>query len=274
MKFDLCTKLHEKAPLVHCITNYVTVNDCANILLASGGSPIMADELEEAAEMTAICSGLVLNIGTLNARTVPSMLAAGKAARTMGHPVLLDPVGVGATRLRTDTAVRILEEVSPNVIRGNISEIKTLALGSTTTRGVDAAEADKVTEGNLDQVVAWAKALAEKTEAVIVITGAIDIAADREKAYIIRNGHPMMAAITGSGCMLSVYMGAAVCAKPEERTEACAQCLCAMGIAGERAYTKLQKMGGGNSTYRDLLIDEVYKMTDAVLEQEARYEVR
>ena len=274
MKFDLCAKLHESNPLVHCITNYVTVNDCANILLASGSSPIMADEPEEAAEMTAICSGLVLNIGTLNARTIPAMLSAGKKAHELGHPVLLDPVGAGATRLRTDTAIRILEEVRPDVIRGNISEIKTLALGSGATRGVDAAEADKVTEENLDPVVAWAKGLAEKTNAVIVITGAIDIAADSKKAYIIRNGHPVMASITGSGCMLSAYMGAAICAKADNKTEACAQCLCAMGVAGERAYAKLQKMDGGSSTYRDLLIDEVYKMTDAVLAQEAKYEVR
>jgi len=273
MKFDLCTKLHETTPLVHCITNYVTVNDCANILLASGGSPIMADEVQEAAEMTAICSGLVLNIGTLNARTIPAMLEAGKAAKALGHPILLDPVGAGATKLRTDTAVRILDEVRPNVIRGNISEIKTLALGSATTRGVDANDADKVTDDNLEQVIAWAKALAEKTGAVIVITGAIDIAASADKAYVIRNGHPMMANITGSGCMLSAYMTAAICAK-ENVLEACAQCLCAMGIAGEKAHTRMVQLDGGNSTFRNLLIDEIYKLTDDVLDKEARYEVR
>lgn len=273
MKFDLCTKLHESTPLVHCITNYVTVNDCANILLASGGSPIMADEPAEAAEMTAICSGLDINIGTLNSRTIPAMLEAGKAAKALGHPVLLDPVGAGATKLRTDTAVRILEEVHPTVVRGNISEIKTLALGSSTTRGVDANDADKVTDENLDQVITWAKALAEKTGAVIVITGAIDIAANAEKAYVVRNGHPMMANITGSGCMLSAYMTAAICTGGDA-LEACAQCLCAMGIAGERAYAKLQALEGGNSTFRNLLIDEVYKLTDAVLAEEAHYEAR
>ena len=274
MKFDLCTKLHETTPLVHCITNYVTVNDCANILLASGGSPIMADDLGEAAEITSICAGLVINIGTLNERTIPSMLAAGKAAKGLGHPVLLDPVGAGASRLRTETATRILDEVRPDVIRGNISEIKALALGSATTKGVDANEADKVTEENLDQVITWVRTLAQKTGAVIVITGAIDIAADAKTAYVIRNGCAMMGRITGSGCMLSAYMGAAVCAKADNKTEAAAQCLCAMGIAGEKAYAKLQKLDGGNSTYRDLLIDEVYKMTDDVLTQEACYEVR
>lgn len=274
MKFDLCAKLHESTPLVHCITNYVTVNDCANILLASGGSPIMADDLGEAAEITSICAGLVINLGTLNGQTISSMLAAGKAARGLGHPVLLDPVGAGASRLRTETAIRILDEVRPDVIRGNISEIKALALGSATTKGVDANEADKVTDENLEQVIAWAKVLSEKTGAIIVITGAIDIAADGDHAYVIRNGCAIMGRITGSGCMLSAYMGAAVCVKADDRTEAAAQCLCAMGIAGEKAHARMVQLNGGNSTFRDLLIDEVYKMTDDVLAQEARYEVR
>lgn len=274
MKIDLCEKLHQTTPLVHCITNYVTVNDCANILLASGGSPIMADDIEEAAEITSICSGLVINIGTLNQRTIPSMLAAGKQAKALGHPVLLDPVGAGASALRTETAIRIMDEVRPDVIRGNISEIKTLALGSSSTRGVDAAAADAVTEDNLDQVVAWARTLAEKTGAVIVITGAIDIAADAENAYVIRNGCAMMGRITGSGCMLSAFMGAAVCAKRDNMLEAAAQCLCAMGYAGELAEARRVQMDAGNSTFRDLLIDEIYKMDDRKLAEGAKYEAR
>lgn len=125
-------------PLVHNITNYVTVNDCANILLACGGSPIMADDMNEAADITAICGGLNINIGTLNERTIPSMYAAGRKAKELGHPVLLDPVGAGASAYRTETALGLLDEVKPDVIRGNISEIKTLAEGSGTTKGVDA----------------------------------------------------------------------------------------------------------------------------------------
>ena len=121
--------VHQKSPLIHNITNYVTVNDCANILLACGGSPIMADDLEDAVEITAICGGLNINIGTLNQRTVPVMFAAGKRANELGHPVVLDPVGAGASRLRTDTALGLLEKVRFSVIRGNISEMKTLALG-------------------------------------------------------------------------------------------------------------------------------------------------
>ena len=186
-------------PLIHNITNYVTVNDCANIVLACGASPIMADDKDEVAEITTICSGLNINIGTLNSRTIDSMLIAGKKANELGHPVVLDPVGAGASKLRTDTAMKLLEEVKFTVIRGNISEIKTLASGNGSTKGVDADVADKVTEENLDEVVAFAKAFARKTGAVIAITGAIDIVADAKKAYCIYNGEPMMSFCNDSG---------------------------------------------------------------------------
>lgn len=134
----IISSVAEKTPLIHCITNYVTVNDVANVLLACGGSPIMADDAEEAEEMTSICNGLVINIGTLNARTISSMVLAGKKANELGNIVVLDPVGAGATKLRTQTTLRLLEEVKFSVIRGNISEIKTVYQGSGTTKGVDA----------------------------------------------------------------------------------------------------------------------------------------
>ena len=124
-----------KCPLIHNITNYVTVNDCANMVLACSASPIMADDAAEVEEITAICGGLNINIGTLNSRTVTSMLLAGKKANQLGHPVVLDPVGAGASKLRTDTAFRLLREVKFTVIRGNISEVKTLASGAGTTKG-------------------------------------------------------------------------------------------------------------------------------------------
>ena len=204
--------LRSRSPLIHNITNYVTVNDCANMVLACGASPIMADDAAEVEEITAICGGLNINIGTLNSRTVTSMLLAGKKANQLGHPVVLDPVGAGASHLRTDTAFRLLREVQFTVIRGNISEIKTLASGAGTTKGVDADVADKVTEENLDSAVAFAKAFAARTGAVVAITGAIDIVADAQKAYCIRNGHPMMSAITGTGCQLSALTAAFVTA--------------------------------------------------------------
>ena len=160
-----------KCPLIHNITNYVTVNDCANIVLACGASPIMADDQAEAAEITSICNALNINIGTLNTRTIASMHLAGQRANELGHPVVLDPVGAGASKLRTDTAVSLLDGIRFSVVRGNISEIKTLALGSGTTKGVDADVADRATDENLDEVVAFAKAFAKKTGAVAAITG-------------------------------------------------------------------------------------------------------
>ena len=226
---NMFANVREKCPLIHNITNYVTVNDCANVLLACGGSPIMSDDKEEVAEITTICSGLNINIGTLNQRTIVSMLIAGKRANELSHPVVLDPVGAGASKLRTETAMQLLEEVKFAVIRGNISEIKTLALGSGTTKGVDADIADRVTEENLDDMVAFAKSFAEKTGAVIAITGAIDIVADDKKAYCIRNGHPMMASVTGTGCQLSAMTAAFVTANPEHPLEATAAAVSAMG---------------------------------------------
>ena len=185
----------------------------------------------------------------------------------------LDPVGAGASQLRTDTANRLLREVKFTVIRGNISEIKTLASGAGTTKGVDADMADKVTEENLDSAVAFAKAFAARTGAVVAITGAIDIVADAHKAYCIRNGHPMMSSITGTGCQLSALTAAFVTANPGQPLEAAAAAVCAMGLAGEIAHSRLSPLDG-NSTYRNYIIDAVYNMTPAQLEEGATYEVR
>ena len=258
-----------KCPLIHNITNYVTVNDCANIVLACGASPIMSDDQSEVEEITTICGGLNINIGTLNKRTIESMFLAGKRASALNHPAVLDPVGAGASKLRTETAQKLLEEVKFTVIRGNISEVKTLASGSGTTKGVDADVADKVSEENLDSAVAFAKAFAEKMGAVIAITGAIDIVADGKKAYCIRNGHPMMSSITGTGCQLS----AMTAAYPEHPLEAAAAAVCAMGLAGEIAHARLSAQDG-NSTYRNYIIDAIYNMTPEQLEEGAKYEVR
>lgn len=265
--------VREKSPIIHNITNYVTVNDCANIVLASGASPIMADDEEEVEEITSICSGLNINIGTLNKRTISSMLLAGKRANELNHPVVLDPVGVGASRLRTETALKLLKEVNFSVIRGNISEIKTLANGSGTTKGVDADAEDRVTEENLDKIVAFAKAFSEKIGAVVVITGAIDIVANSEKAYCIRNGHPMMSSVTGTGCQLSALTAAFISANPDNIFESAAAAVCAMGYAGEIAHERLNE-SDGNSSYRNYIIDAIYNMTPKMLKKGANYEVR
>ena len=233
----------------------------------------MADDPEDAVEITAICGGLNINIGTLNQRTIPAMRAAGRRSNELGHPVVLDPVGAGASRLRTDTAFQLMREVRFAVIRGNISEIRTLASGSGTTRGVDADAADKVTEENLDGAVAFAKEFARRTGAVAAITGAIDIVADGERAFCIRNGHPMMSAVTGTGCQLSALTAAFVTANPDTHLEAAAAAVCAMGLCGEIAHRRLTEQDG-NSSYRNYMIDAMYRLTPAALEKGARYEVR
>ena len=266
--------LRKNTPLVHNITNYVTVNDCANILLACGASPIMADDSEEVEDITSICSALNINIGTLNKNTIPSMFLAGKKANELKHPIILDPVGAGASRLRTETAQKLIDEIKFTVIRGNISEIKTLAMGNGTTKGVDADVADKVTEENLDSVIKFTKEFAKKTGAIIAITGVIDIVADDKKAYVLRNGNTMMGKITGSGCMLTAMTAAYIAANQDNSLEAVAASICAMGVCGERAFDKIQKKHGGNSTYRNYIIDEIYNLDGKTLEECARYEIR
>ena len=270
---NIFANVRAKSPLVHNITNYVTVNDCANIVLACGASPIMADDAAEVEDITSLCAGLNLNIGTLNSRTIPSMLLAGHTANRLGRPVVLDPVGAGASHLRTETALRLLREVKFTVIRGNISEIRTLAAGSGTTKGVDADTADKVTDETLDKTVAFAKAFAARTGAVVAVTGAIDIVADGERAFCIRNGHPMMSAVTGTGCQLSALTAAFVTANPGHPLEAAAAAVCAMGLAGDAAHSRLSRLDG-NATYRNYIIDAIFNMTPEQLEEGARYEMR
>lgn len=265
--------VRKNVPLVHNITNYVTVNDVANVLLACGGSPIMSDEPKDVEEITAICGGLNINIGTLNERSIQGMLLAGKKANELNHLVLLDPVGAGASKLRTGTAVKIMEEIRLDVIRGNISEIKTLALGSGTTKGVDADVADAVTEESLSEAVAFVKAFAKSSGSIIAITGAIDLVADAETCYVIRNGRPEMGKITGTGCQLSGMMTAFLVANPDNKLEAAAAAVSTMGLAGEIGYSYMQK-GDGNSTYRNRIIDAIYNMDGETLDQGAKFEIR
>lgn len=266
--------VRKTSPLVHCITNYVTVNDCANILLAAGASPIMSDDQGEVEEIVSLCGGLVINIGTLNRQTIPSMFLAGKKANALGKPVILDPVGAGASKLRTETAAELISEIKFSVIRGNISEIKALKYGSGSTKGVDADKNDAVTAETLDDTISFAKAFSKKTGAIIVITGAIDIATNGDNVYLVHNGHEMMSKITGSGCMLSALLGAFLAANPEKTLDAAASCLCAAGIAGETAYQKFLDGKSGNASFRSDLIDAVFQMTGGTLDRKARYDCR
>ena len=252
--------VRKNVPLVHNITNYVTVNDVANVLLACGGSPIMSDEPEDVKEITSICGGLNINIGTLSKRSIEGMFAAGARANELGHATLLDPVGAGASTLRTNTAVELMEKIRFDVIRGNISEVKTLAQGSGTTKGVDADVTDAVTEENLE-------------EGIVAITGAIDLVSDADRCYVIRNGRPEMGKITGTGCQLSGMMTAFLTANPEQKLEAAAAAVCTMGLAGEIGWSYMQK-GDGNATYRNRIIDAIYNMDKETLDKGAKYEIR
>lgn len=261
-----------KTPLVHSITNYVTVNDCANIILACGGAPIMADDINEVCDITSICSSLVINMGTLNERTIASMIAAGKKANELGHPVIFDPVGAGASEFRNQTALTLLKEVQFAVIRGNISEIKFLASGSSTTKGVDADAADAVTTDNIETVISFAKSLSKSTNAVIAITGATDIVADKDKAYIIQNGNPMMSLVTGTGCMLTTVIGSFVGANSDHILDATATAVVSMGLCGELAFNRMQDMDAGTNTYRMLIIDFMSKINPTLLKEGAKIE--
>ena len=265
--------VRKNIPLVHNITNYVTVNDVANVLLACGGSPIMSDEPDDVEDITAICGGLNINIGTLNKSSIEGMFLAGKKANELNHMVLLDPVGAGASKLRTDTAVKLMDEINFTVIRGNISEIKTLALGSGTTKGVDADVADAVSEDNLDDAVRFVKEFAKESGSVVAVTGAIDLVSDGEKCYVIRNGRPEMGKITGTGCQLSGMMTAFLVANPDNILDAAAAAVCTMGLAGEIGWSNMTETDG-NSTFRNRIIDAIFNMDGEKLNNGAKFEVR
>ena len=264
--------VRKTVPLVHCITNYVTVNDVANMLLACGASPIMADDAAEAAGITSFCSATYINIGTLNARTIDSMLLAGKKAEELHHPLVLDPVGAGASPFRTDTVRRLMDAVHFTVIKGNMSEIKTIAQGSGTTRGVDADAGDTVTEENLAAAAGFVRSLAVQTGSVIAVTGAVDIISGGEKTYVCRNGHPMLKAITGSGCMLGAVAAAFCGANPGSPAEAAAAAVSAVGLCGERAYRKTAAEGAGTGSFRTYLLDAVSLLTPQIFVEGCKIE--
>ncbi len=274
MELGACLdRVRERRPLIHCITNYVTANDVANLLLACGASPIMADEPEEVEEITARCAGLCLNLGTPSRRTIPSLMRAGVKAGELGRPVVLDPVGVGASALRLRTAQELMARVTFTVLRGNVSELRALAGGQEHTRGVDAGGADAVTEAELERGVAFAKGTARRTGTVVAVTGAIDLVSDGEQCVVIRNGRPEMGLVTGTGCQLSALTAACLAASPEHPLEAAAAAVCAMGVAGELAWARMSPQDG-NATYRDRIIDAVCRIDGAALEKGANYEMR
>lgn len=251
-----------RVPLVHCITNYVTVNDVANALLACGGSPIMADDMDEVATITSISNALVLNIGTLNRRTLASMVKAGQTANEKGIPVVLDPVGAGASPLRNEAVSTLLQQVHCTVIRGNLSEVSFVAGLSVSTRGVDSSEADLVHDA-----AAVGRAVAQRYDCVAVITGAEDIITDGTRLARVQNGVAQMSRVTGTGCMLSGIMGAYVGANADPFTAA-VHAVASMGIAGE--LSQQANGAAGTGSLHIGIIDALSRIDDAIIAEKGR----
>ncbi|MBP5304742.1 MAG: hydroxyethylthiazole kinase [Lachnospiraceae bacterium] len=262
-----------KKPVIHCITNYVTANDCANILLASGALPAMADSPLEAAEFTEKADGLCLNLGTLSEDKKKAMLLAGKKANEIGIPVTLDPVGVGTSEFRSKTAGELLKEIKIAVIRGNASEIKSLLKKDTLGRGVDAESSDEDRLETLEEKVDIAKELSKNTGAVVVMTGEADVVTDGVKTYVAHNGIPELTKVTGAGCMLSSVVAAFAAANKNDLLTSALAAVCTFGYAGEIAKDKLNE-DEGNISLRNYLIDAIYLMTPENLEKGAKYEDR
>jgi hydroxyethylthiazole kinase len=221
-------RLRERKPLIHQITNYVVMNETANVTLALGALPVMAHAREEVEEMVGLAGALVINIGTLSPHWVDAMLVAGKAANAGNVPVVLDPVGAGATRYRTETARRLLGEVKVTVLRGNQGEIATLVGVAAEVRGVESIGAG-------GDPADLARAAARNLGLVASVTGVVDHVSDGERVLAIANGHELLAAVTGTGCMSSAITGAFLAAKPQDPLAAAAEALAAFGVAGEDA---------------------------------------
>ena len=254
---EVLEQVRAEKPIVNCITNRVTINDCANMLLAMGASPIMAEDVREMEEIVHISDALVLNMGIQMTEAVQgAMLTAAAAAHREGKPVIFDPVGVGASKLRNDMAAWLLKEVKPDVIRGNLSEIKCLAGTAVQSRGVDSAEGDTVTDGNAQEVGEIIRSLAKAHRCVVCATGKIDVVTDGDQLCYIKNGHGMLCDVTGTGCMCSAMTGAACAAGGSFAGAVAAVVL--LGLAGEIAQ---ELSAGGIGTFRIKLLDVIYQMT-------------
>jgi hydroxyethylthiazole kinase len=235
---QILLKVREVNPLVHNITNTVVTNFTANGLLALGASPVMAFAVEEVADMAKIAGALVLNIGTLTSTVVEAMIIAGKSANQHDVPVILDPVGAGATPYRTETAQRILNEVKISVLRGNASEIANVAGIQTETKGVDAGQIHGDT-------VELARETAKRFHTAVAITGKEDIVSDGKETYIVRNGHPILTKVTGTGCLLTSVIGAFT-AVEKNPVKAAAAALAFYGVTAELAAQKTVEKGPGS----------------------------
>lgn len=246
--YGLLEKIRKEKPIVHHLTNWVTIYDCANIVKSLGGSPVMAHEKEEVSEMAGIASSLVLNIGTLTNEFVESMKIAARSANKKGIPVILDACGVGATRLRDDKTVELLNEVKIDIIKGNVSEIAKISGEKIRTRGVDAAEVDQ-------DMLAVSRWIANRFKAVVVVTGKHDIVNGRTKSYMIKNGHPMMGCVVGTGCMASSVIGT-FAAVSNDLVDAASSALICFEIAAELAVKKSK----GPASFKEKMFDYIFNL--------------
>lgn len=254
MLWSEIARIRAQSPLVHCITNHVVMNTTANALLALGAAPVMAHAVEEAEEMVGLANALVLNIGTLSPAWVDAMRLAGRAARARGIGIVLDPVGAGATRYRTETAHALMDEVSPTIVRGNASEIAALAGADTRTRGVDSAE--------VDQVESLAQVVAERWHCAVAVSGPVDFVVGPGERYRIRNGHPMMTRVTGLGCTASALTGAFAAVSPTP-ARAAAHALAVTGIAGEIAVAR----AAGPGSLQVAFLDALFRLDEATVRE-------
>ena len=251
--------IRERKPLVHQITNYVVMNETANATLALGALPVMAHALEEVEEMAAAASALVLNIGTLSPPWVEAMLAAGRSANAAGVPVVLDPVGAGATSYRTETARRILDEVDVAVVRGNAAELATLAGRTAEIRGVESI-------GASESAAELASAAATALGVVVAITGEVDCVSDGDQTIAIANGDPLLARITGSGCISTALTGCFLAVRPDAPLAGAAEALVALGVAGEDAARDAK----GPGSFHAALYDALAGLEPATLDERAK----
>ena len=245
--------VREKSPLIHNITNYVVMNNTANALLAIGASPVMAHSIDEVAEMASIASALVINIGTLDAQWVESMLVAGKTALEKKIPVVFDPVGVGATSYRTKVSKQIIEECKPSIIRGNASEIMALYNSNVQTKGVDSTNSS-------DMAISSAEALAKQTGSIVVISGETDYITDGVTTNLVKNGNTMMARVTGMGCTATAIV-ATFAAINSDMLEASTHAMTVMGITGEIAA----RYSEGNGSLQVNFLDELYNLNGEII---------
>jgi hydroxyethylthiazole kinase len=253
--------LRDKRPLVHNITNFVVMNYTANILLAAGASPVMAHAVEEVEEMVSMAGALVLNIGTPDPAWVKSMIKAGKKANELDIPVILDPVGSGATTFRTESSRRLIDEISINVIRGNASEVLSLESESSRTKGVDSLH-------SVDEATESALILSQKLGVTLAITGEVDLVTDGDKTLRVSNGHHLMGRVTGTGCAATAIMGSFL-AVDNDPVTASSTALAYFGLAGEKAAEEADSPG----SFMIASLDALYNIDGAQLEKGAKISV-